>query len=65
MVIDEIDVAVRYVLELCYDERIYRTARNTIIWKTTDRPMSHDLASVEHQHPPVESAGVKTSRDTV
>ena len=65
MVIDEIDVAVRYVLELCYDERIYRTAWNTIIWKTTDRPMSRDLAFVEHQHPHVESAGVKISRETV
>ena len=47
------------------EERIYCTARNTIIWKTTDGPLSHDLASVEHQHPPVESAGVKTSRETV
>ena len=65
MIIDTIDVVDRHVLELCCDERIYCMAQNKIILNTMDRPMSHDLALVKHQHPPAESAGVKTSRETV
>ena len=49
MVIDAIAVVLRHIFRIMIEERIYRTDRNTIIWKTTDRPMSHDLASVQHQ----------------